>query len=200
MNLAFWIMVLVAPAVAIGYVIWAYRNKTAAKAAASQERLAALVAPLGARAAAGAVPKEQTTSVSTSVSAINPAAAPALRIGRHERFLSQPETLMYYLLKAALADHEVFPRVSLASVIETPENPFPPEQSARRPAQDNLDFVVCNKSLRVVAVVQLHGPPAGPWADLVSRRLNAAGIKVVRVDPTALPRREQVRSLILGIQ
>ncbi len=118
-------------------------------------------------------------------------------MARHERFLSQPETLMYYLLKAALADHEIFARVSLASVIETPENPFPPEQIARRPAQDNFDFVVCNKSMRVVAVIQLRGPTAGPWADLVYRRLNAAGIRMVRVDPTALPRREQVRSLIL---
>jgi hypothetical protein len=194
MTVAFWILVLVAPAVAIGYVIWAYRSKTAAKAAASQERLAALIAmPQGPRAAAGAVLKEQTAPVVDT----GPVAAQAGRIARHERFLSQPETLMYYLLKAALADHEIFPRVSLASVIETPENPFPPEQ-ARRPAQDNFDFVVCNKSMRVVAVIRLHGSAAGPWADLVDRRLNAAGIKAVTVDPKALPRREQVRSLIFG--
>ena len=106
---------------------------------------------------------------------------------------------MYYVLKAGLADHEIFPRVSLASVIEAAENassPAPAEQ--RRLARHDLDFVICDKSMRVVAAVQLESQPAGPGIDLLHQRLSAAGIRLVRINPAALPRREHVRSLIFG--
>jgi hypothetical protein len=54
-------------------------------------------------------------------------------VTRRERFLSQPETLVYYLLRTGMAGYEVFPRVSLASVVAVPPNvPLRPAEGAIR--------------------------------------------------------------------
>lgn len=40
--------------------------------------------------------------------------------------------------------------------------------------------------------------PSKPEVDILGQRLSAAGIRLVRVDPAVLPKREEVRSLMLG--
>jgi hypothetical protein len=50
----------------------------------------------------------------------------------------------------------------------------------------------------VVVTVLLDGQAARAEVDSITRRLAAAGIRLVRIDPAALPKRGQVRSLILG--
>jgi len=192
MNTAVWYLLLLTPVFAIVYVLWAYRNKAAAKEAASRERLTALVGIVeGARAAGSAARKEQTAAPAVVSKPATDAARPAVR----PRFLTQPETLMYYVLKAGLPDHEIFPRVSLASVIAAAENIPPSALAERRPARHEIDFVICDKSMQVVAAVQLD---AQPGRQDVNQRLSAAGIRLVRFNPAALPRREQVRTLIFG--
>ncbi len=194
MSTAFWYLLLLTPVFAIVYVLWAYRNKAAAKEAASRERLTALVGIVeGARAAGSAARKEQTAPA-----VVSKLAADAARPAARPRFLTQPETLLYYVLKAGLPDHEIFPRISLASVIAAAENTPASALAARLPARHEIDFVICDKSMQVVAAVQLDAQPGRQETQVVNQRLSAAGIRLARFNPAALPRREQVRALIFG--
>ncbi len=118
-----------------------------------------------------------------------------------ERFLGPAETLLYYLLKTGLSGCEVFANVSLASVVSASGAGREREQQLRRLAQYRLDFVVCDKSMRIIAVVEVDsavdvvGPGEQQFkADCLKR----AGIRLVRVNPAALPKREQIRELVGG--
>lgn len=112
-----WSLLVLAPVVAVAYVIWAYGRKFSEKEAASRERLALLLGDkrAGPAATAGTAPARGATGV--------PAAAPVPAWTARERFLSQ---------------------------------------------------------------------------DLKAECLNAAGIRLLRMDPAALPRREEVRTLVCG--
>src|SRR5262245_21623322 len=108
MSTGFWLVLLLLPAFGIIYAVWSYRNKTAAKEASSRERMTLLVGVTQAARAADAV--------SGRVSPQGPVkqlAAVMEGVTQAGRFLNQPETLAYYLLKAGLPGYEVFPRVSL---------------------------------------------------------------------------------------
>ena len=113
-----------------------------------------------------------------------------------ERFLGQRETLLYRLLKVGIPDHDIFANVALASVTGGRN-----EQETRRLAQYRLDFVVCDKGMRVVAAVEFE--PAGGAQAIGDQRfkadfLKAAGINLVRIKPAALPRRDEIRGLVCG--
>ena len=189
------------PVIGIAYVVWAYGKKNAEKQARSQERMAALVGiSKHAGATPGAARKEHTAAVGASKPAdFSAAAAAAAVVARRERFLSQSETLLYYVLKAGLPGHEVFPRVRLASLLGAPEHASGQAlELHQRIARHDLDFVVCDKSMRVIAAIQLNGHAPIQGKELVSQWLNAAGIRLVIVRPDAPPRREQVHALIYG--
>ena len=190
MSVLFWFLLLLAPAVAIGYVVWAYRRKADERDSASRERYAALVGiSRGTGAPTGAAPKDQPGSAAVANPAVPVAASAKIR----DRFLTQPETLLYYVLKAGLPELEVFPRVGLASVLDVTD--------ARSPVpipRHDLDFLICDKSMRVIAVVLLDGRTSGPTAASIGQSLGAAGVRLVRVNPAALPKREQVKALVLG--
>ena len=179
---------------------WDYRKKAAAREAESQKRFAALmrVQTAAARApepsAAAAVPVPGAPAPAKPSTAATPAPV-------RDRFLGQRETLLYYLLRTGVPDHEVFPNVPLASVVAVPGAGTEREQQLRRLAQYHLDFVVCDKSMRIVAAIEVE-PAAGAGAAgerrFVADTLNAAGIRIVRVNPAAPPRRDQVRALVCG--
>jgi hypothetical protein len=118
-----------------------------------------------------------------------------------ERFLGKAESLLYYLLKSGLPDAEIFAGVSLARVLGAAGDGRDREQQVRRLSQYHLDFVVCDKAMRVVAVVEV-GTAAGAGAAgdqrFKSDLLKQAGIRVVRINPAELPRREQIGSLVNG--
>lgn len=204
-----WILVLVGVVAGIAYSIWNYRKKSAAREAASQQRFAELLReqaassgrPVPAPAAAAPVPSP--TPISHAAPA-PPAPAPvpaAAAAAARERFLGQHETLLYLLLKTGLPDHEIFANVSLASVVALPASGGEREQQVRRLAPYQLDFVVCDKSMHVVAVVDLEtagGADAAGIHQFKADYLKRAGIRLVRVNPAAMPRREQVRALVVG--
>jgi len=61
--------------------------------------------------------------------------------------------------------------------------------------------VVCDKSMKILAVVELESAVGvGAMGDqrFKSDLLKQAGIRHVRINPAALPRREQVAALISG--
>jgi len=200
-----WFLVLLAAAAVIAYSIWNYRKKAAAREAASRQRVEELLraqtpahprtatAPAAVPAAASPAP----ASAPPAAAAPPTAAAPPAR----ERFLGQPETLLYYLLKTGLPDHEIFANVPLASVIGSPASGNEREQQLRRLAPYQLNFVVCDKSMRIIAAVDVEAGGAADAAGVQQFKadsLKQAGIRLVRVSPAAMPRRDQVRALISG--
>ncbi len=190
-----WILFLAATGGVIAYFVSSYRKKVAEREAASKKRFEEMFLarpkpapppdmPPAPAPSAGAPPVAKTPPVAV-------AAPPA-----KERFLDQRETLLYRLLKVGIPDHEIFANVSLASVAGGRN-----EQEARRLAQYQLDFVVCDKNMRVVAAVEFE--PAGGAQALGDQHfkaecLKAAGINLVRINPAALPRREEIRGLVCG--
>jgi len=196
-----WYLFLLFAAGGIGFVVWYSRKKFAEREAASKARLERLLrAPAQPAAPAELAPTPTAASPSASVAVPTPAKAPAAMPAR-ERFLGQAETLLYYLLKTGLPGFEVFAYVSLASVISASGSGHEREQQLRRLAQYRLDFVVCDKSMRIIAVVELDSAVAAMGAgeqQFKADCLKRAGIRLVRVNPAALPKRDQIRALVGG--
>jgi hypothetical protein len=197
-----WYLFLLAVAGGVAFSIWTYRRKAAASKAASEARFEQV---FKGRAQNPASPQPSSSAAAppsgSPASAKAPAAIAPTLPASTRRFLGQAESLLYYLLKAGLPGFEVFAGVSLARVVGVPGEGRDREQQVRRFSQYQLDFVICDKSMRVVAVVDMESAAgAGTAGDqsFKSDILRQAGIRVVRVNPAAPPRREQVRTLIIG--
>jgi hypothetical protein len=203
-----WFLVMVAALAVMGYAVWNFQKKTAARETAAQQRFAELLreqasssgrpASTPAPAAPDAAPAPNPASHPAPAAPPAPAAA---AVAARVRFLGQHETLLYLLLKTGLPDHEIFANVSLASVIALPVPGGEREQQLRRLAPYQLDFVVCDKNMRVVATVDLEtagGADAAGIQQFKADYLKRAGIRLVRVNPAAMPRRDQVRALVVG--
>jgi hypothetical protein len=194
MSTAIGFLALLLPLAAVAWIVRAFRQKTAAKEARSQERIASLMA-LG--RGAGAAVAAATAGGTAPGSAPRPNTTPAA--DSPPRFLTQREALTFYLLKAGLPGHEIFPRVDLAAVLAGSGAAAAPSPGVQpQPGRYKLDFVVCDKSMRVLAAVRLRGEPGLPGGEWADSRIAAAGIRLVTLDPAALPRREQIPGTILG--
>jgi hypothetical protein len=187
-----WILFLVLVAIGIAVLAWDIRRKTAAREAASKKRFEAMFVARQAPQAAPHAPGPAAVAAGDETKPALPAAgAPSARA----RFLGQPETLVYRLLRAGLPDHEVFANVAFVSVVGGRN-----EQEARRLSQYRLGFVICDKAMHVVAVVELEGAGRLRAAEqqFKMESLKAAGIRLVSMDAAALPRREEIRGLVSG--
>jgi Protein of unknown function (DUF2726) len=204
-----WILVLVGVAAGIAYSIWNYRKKSAAREAASQQRFAELLReqatasgrPVPAPAAAAPAAVQAPISHAAPAPPVPAPVPAATAAAARERFLGQHETLLYLLLKTGLPDHEIFANVSLASVATLPAAASEREQQLRRLSPYHLNFVVCDKSMRIVAAVDIEaggGADAAGIQQFKADYLKRAGIRLVRVNSTAMPRRDQVRGLVVG--
>jgi len=98
----------------------------------------------------------------------------------------------------------VMPQVGLAQLLDVPGTAGGGERDLRLHglAQHRVDFVICNKALQPVAAIDLleHEAPAALTAapDFKSQCLAQAGIRHLRLVRTALPKRQDVRALVLG--
>ena len=194
-----WYLFLLAVAGSVVFAVWNYRRKFSASRAASKARLEKI---FKGPAQHPANPQPPASAAADPPASTNTPPAPsAAPPASEQRFLGQSESLLYYLLKAGLPDFEVFAGVSLARVVGAAGEGRDREQQLHRLAQYQLDFVVCDKSMQVVAVVEVESAAgAGAAGDqrFKSDLLKQAGIRLVRVNPVALPRREQVRALVNG--
>lgn len=195
--MGYWFLLAAAGVLAV--VIWDYRRKAAAREAASKARFEQMFkgksAAPGPEAPAANVPAPAPGIAATQAPA--PASVPRAR----ERFLGQAETQVYRLLKAGIPDHEIFANVPLASVIAAPGGAAEREQQLRRLSRYQVDFVVCDKGMRIVAAVEVDssdGSHAAGDRRYKADSLKSAGISLVRVNPSALPRREEIRALVCG--
>lgn len=115
------------------------------------------------------------------------------------RFLEGSAKVLYFVLKAALPECHIFAYARLADVVRRVGRPLP-SQSRAQLAQSRVDFVVCNKDLVLVALLDLSDGtrPDDPAKQQLHAHFAAAGIRYVRVAPNAIPKPQEVRSLVLG--
>jgi hypothetical protein len=112
-------------------------------------------------------------------------------------FLQGPAKVLFLVLKAALPDHHIFVYTRLTDVIKPIGKPLTPQGRAQF-AQSRMDFVVCNKALNVVALLDISDGtrPDDPIKQHLQPQLATAGIRYVRVAPDALPKPAQVKELV----
>jgi hypothetical protein len=124
-------------------------------------------------------------------------AAPPVPGKAPEAFLQGPAKVLYLVLKAALPDHHIFVYTRLTDVIKPIGRPMTPQGRAQF-AQSRMDFVVCNKTLNVVALLDISDGtrPDDPMKQHLQPQLAAAGIRYVRVAPTALPKPAEAKQLV----
>lgn len=200
-----WYLFLLFAAGIIFYGVWSSRKQIAAREAASKARFERLLkAPAQAAANSDPAPaaaSSTASALSPSLAASATPKAPEVPAPAAEHFLGKAETLLYYLLKSGLPEYEVFAKATLASVIGASGSGHEREQQLRRLAQYRLDFVVCDKSMRVIAAIDIDSAVAAAGAgdqQFKAECLKRAGIRMLRVDPAALPKREQIRALVGG--
>ena len=191
-----WYLLALLPTAAITYIVWAYRKRNAARAAASGDRYAQIFKPLMARAAA---PEAAEAALSGRTAGAAPEARGTGAYARRARLLTAQQADLRELLKSGLPDHEILSSVSLAAVIEVcglPEGRAR-EQRLRALTQHTVDCVVCGSALEVVAVLDLENGSAAD-ARFKSECLKAAGVRYLRWNPLEFPRSNDLSALILG--
>ena len=194
-----WYFLAVMAVVAAG-IIWNYRRNAVRREAASRERFTKMLSPAG-----PAVPSAPTAPVAIADErAVAPVAAPeeapGIPYAPRAHVLTPAEKLVYYLLRTGLPDLEVFPKVPLPAVVDVPGKGYDLEQQLRRLSRQVIDFVVCDKEMKVVAAVQFaaNGPEAVVAQRIRAECLKSAGIRLLTVEPGALPKRAEVRAFICG--
>jgi hypothetical protein len=174
-----WALFLLVPLLLVGGLLWQHQRKAARREREREERAALLLAASRARAAGGTHEGPW--------------------IARAE-LLSPAETVLYYALKSALPDHEVFARVSLAALVEVAPHVSGAERAQRQRelARHELGFLVCDKSLRAVAAVDTQVAADALEPDLKARCLAALGVPLLRLDPAVARGQEEIRELVLA--
>ena len=193
--MAFWyLLLLVVPIGGIYYLVWDHKRKVAEREAESAARLQAILSatkelPL---------PGEAQPAASFNSALQVPSTPPPYLV--RERLLSPPHTLVYLLLRTGLPEYAVFAHVLLDAVLEAGAgaSAYVRNEQMRRLVSHTVDFVVTDKSMRPVAVVELMGErqDEGPAAHRLW--LASAGLRYIALEAGALPRKEALRALVLG--
>ena len=191
---AFWYLLILAPFIAVPILWWSYRRKQEARERLASERWQQIISKPAAGDANAVAASAQTPL----------APAPQLQYRRRERVLDPSRTLMYYLLRSGLPDCEILVQVGLdrllAPAAEMSDRTR--EKYLQGLAQHSVDFVVCDKAMQPLAVVELleeEAPAALTSAtDFSTQCLAHSGIRHVRIARTALPKRQEVRAVVLG--
>lgn len=199
-------LVLVAGVVVIGVFVWNYRRQAAAREAASAERMKAFLeqarAEAGVRPDAVAAAPTPTAVPAAAKAAPNVALSPLSGFALRAPLLDAQQRALYLLLKIGLPDHVIFACVSLGAFIRSAEHVagFAREAQERRLADVAADFVVCDKSMKPVAAVQC-GARSGKAAETAAFAAACAasvGLRWVEISPQALPRPDEIKTLLLG--
>lgn len=193
-----YLLLVLLPVVAIGYIVWDYRRKTASRQALSAGRMEELLG-----VAIHAPPPESPLPIPAPPAAsFETKATPPVPYVMRDRLLTPPQTLLYYLLKTGMPDHVIFAQTPVGAVLDPGSGlaAYAREEQARIFARHVVDFVIADKSTHPVAVVKLTSGGETQQGALVLMRtwFAAAGVRYVELDATALPRKESVRALVLG--
>lgn len=174
-------------------IVLTYNRKHRRRTAEHAEKMAALVRDMK---------SNPNIEIAQDAAVARPAvAAGGPEFSRKQRLLPQSTALLYYVFRTGLPDHEIFAGHTLAEVLDIAPTlaGAQREEMRRKLAQQRLELVVCTKQLEVVAVVLTGNPDHGAHADdknFTALCLQAAGIRIVSVDPAAPPRHHEVRALV----
>lgn len=185
---------------AVIYIVRAHRKRATERAAASSKRFAEIFG-----AASQSAGWSKATAVAAGAAMVHGSGAPASAgrtpapYLRKERLLDPRHASLFHLLTSSLPEHRIFIHVSLAAVIEVPPSVQgrEREQRWRVLAQNAVDCLVCTGELDVIAAVDLE-TGNGAEARIKAEYLKAAQLRYLLVSPSALPRPEEMRTLLLG--
>ncbi len=196
----FWYLLILAPFIAIPILWWSYRRKQEARERAAGERLKEMLSKPARR---DIDPSADTTATSVASAAplASAAAAASLPYRLQARVLDQAETLAYYLLRTSLPEYEVLTRVGLDRLL-TPSAEADRERLLRGLSQHTVDFVLCDKTMRPLValdILEAEAPAAlTATPDFKAQCLAHTGIRYIRSPRNAFPKRQDVRSVVLG--
>jgi hypothetical protein len=174
-----WLIVLIFVAVIVVFA-WNFRRQTKAREEASAERMRAFLEQArGGTVHAGREPAAPTMPAQAAAREPTRTADTILRAA----LLDTDLAAAYHQLTQALPDHLIFARVSLAAFVSPAANLSGMARDAvlRRLADSVVDFLVCDRVFKPVAVVQC-APQAVPPADAAAyarQCVSAAGVRWV---------------------
>lgn len=115
------------------------------------------------------------------------------------QLMTENEAEFFGRLIVALPDHYIFPQVALSALIEAAaKDKKRAYRDHLRIAQQRVDYVVCDRSCQVVAVVELDDKTHSRKKDQVrDARLLQAGIRTVRFQSRSKPTIQVVRAAVL---
>jgi cytochrome c-type biogenesis protein CcmH/NrfF len=209
-----WSLILVAILVAaVAYIVLTVRRARREHQARSEERAAAMLLALH---GAQAQPRVETTTVgpvtitTATVTAAarveneaEASAAPSPLVAlRRARLLTDPQRLLYLVLRAALPDHVVMANMRMIDLLDVPAGPEAVERDPRLSAllHQRLDCVVCSNDLTPLAALVVY-TAAMPGAELEQAKADALrelGIRFLRFRADSLPRPAEMRAVVLG--
>lgn len=187
------------------YAVIATRRARRAQLERSQERATAMLMALHQEAARNTAPADARQSAAAKPApAPPPSTGPILpaEVARRPRLLSDPQRLLYLVLRVGMPDHVVMANVRLIDLVDCGTDAAAVQADARLRvlASQRVDFLVCNRALEPIAALTLAAADASPAGDERAKidTLRAWGVKFLRFRIGALPRPKEIRSLILG--
>jgi hypothetical protein len=127
-------------------------------------------------------------------------AGPAYRL--RERVLDKPQTLVYYAIKTAVPDHEVFIGMTLADLLDVPDTVrgYDRDLRLKRLAPLAVDYAIVNKAMQLIAVIDLEDPAPSPEQREAQRTkaeyLRAFPVRHLTFPRTSLPKYQDIRQLL----
>ncbi len=138
--------------------------------------------------------RAQSAQAAISGDGVDPRPEHVLGIQFSEPALTQiaegPRRLVFLLLKSTLADHHLFPNARFDDFLKGVSIDLLAQRA---------DFVICDRSFRPVAVVDILDPNK-PVQQIEARfeLLTKLGLRYVTISPASPPKPQQVRALVLG--
>ncbi len=117
-----------------------------------------------------------------------------------KRPLSKPEQILYHRLVEALPDHLILPQVSFSRFLFA-KGGDKSQNFARfgKVRQKVVDYLICDKSFRIIAAVELQDSSHTEEKDAERRAIfKEAGLKLIEWDVGRMPSREDVQFKVLG--
>lgn len=117
------------------------------------------------------------------------------------QLMTANEAEFFGRLVAAFPEHYIFPQVAMSALIEAATEDKKKAHSDRlRVAQQRVDYAVCDKNCKLIAVVELddrtHSSDKDKRRD---ERLLQAGLRTVRFQSKSKPDIEALRKAILSV-
>lgn len=173
----------------IALIIWVYRQRKAKQEQATAERLRQMLS-------ATAAPSPGERKVST------PQAVPETPGGgktfvARAALLEPRGRLIYRLLGSDLPDCEIMARVNLGRVLDVGMSisTFERDQMRKRIATLEADFLVCDRDLRPLAVIDIDDAVS---AEAKAQWCMQAGIRYLAIPVSDVPKRGTLRAAVLG--